>query len=154
MDTCGRPRPTQLTRSPPRPSSRRNPCTPTCTPRGGLPCISPVPSCPLPHRVRAPFDRPPSVFPRLTPVGLPCGVPNFALRHVPLRNLPNDAPADRRRRVREGNRRQYELKLSEELARLGGGCADDGDDGCAPPQLSPLSPRSTDLSPPEHLRAP
>ena len=61
---------------------------------------------------------PPSVFPRVTPAGVPHSLPISALRRVPLRNLPKKDFLDGKRGV-EGNRRQYELKLGDELTKLG-----------------------------------
>ena len=63
---------------------------------------------------------PPSVFPRVTPAGVPHSLPISALRRVPLRNLPKKDFLDGKRGV-EGNRRQYELKLGDELTKLGDG---------------------------------
>ena len=62
------------------------------------------------------MDTPPSVFPRLMPVGLPYGIPTAAVRSVPLRNIPLPR-AERRRRGPEGNRKQYESKVADELSR-------------------------------------
>ena len=65
------------------------------------------------------MDTPLAVFPRLHPPGLPRGLPPSVLRSVPLRNLPL-AVVERRKRGPEGNRRQYEVKVEEELRKLGG----------------------------------
>ena len=60
------------------------------------------------------METPASVFPRLTPAGLPRALPQRCLRLVPLRNLPLPT-VERRKRGVEGNRRQYEAKVQEEL---------------------------------------
>ena len=72
------------------------------------------------------METPASVFPRLTPAGLPRALPQRCLRLVPLRNLPLPI-VERRKRGVEGNRRQYEAKVAEELGRLGGGGGGDGE---------------------------
>lgn len=71
---------------------------------------------------------PPSVFPRVTPAGVPHSLPISALRRVPLRNLPKKDFLDGKRGV-EGNRRQYELKLGDELTKLGDGATIEALDG-------------------------
>jgi len=93
------------------------------------------------------MDTPPSVFPRLTPAGLPRALPAASLRLVPLRNLPMSV-VERRRRGREGNRRQYEAKVADELSRLGGGGGQVeaiGGDDCAEDAAGAVSLRSVDL---------
>ena len=73
------------------------------------------------------METPSSVFPRLSPSTLPDALPASCVRSVPLRNLPLSLD-ERRRRGPAGNRHEYELKLADELRRLG----DDGendDDG-------------------------
>lgn len=88
------------------------------------------------------MSTPPSVFPRVFPTGVLASLPPSSLRRVPLRNLPAP-PASTvggRRRVGAapaGNRREYETKLSAEMARLqsdgafGDGFDDDADEGTA-----------------------
>ena len=78
------------------------------------------------------MEAPPSVFPSVSPAGVPRALPMTTLRSVPLRNLP--IGTDRRRHQPEGNRRQYHLKVADELRKL--------DDPCAtvrprPPALTP-----------------
>lgn len=92
------------------------------------------------------MDTPSSVFPRLTPAGLPRALPAASLRLVPLRNLPMTL-VEKRRRGREGNRRQYEAKVADELSRLGGVVggveAAEGEDGAE--DGAAVSLRSVDL---------
>jgi hypothetical protein len=70
------------------------------------------------------MQTPTSVFPTVLPRGLPHALPAAAVRAVPLRNLPISLD-ERRKKGTAGNRREYELKVADELQRLGLRDADD-----------------------------